>query len=480
MVNNEINILEISIEERDNILRAEEGHFLDFKSKNIKPGKLTETLSAFANTAGGELYIGIPERKRGSRRIRKWAGFPNQESANGHLQAFEEIFPLSSSFSYLFLRCGDCDGLVLKADIHKVKEIMKASDGILYIRRGAQNLPINTQQKLKQLEYNKGIVSFENEFLDTDISLIEGSSILGDLLRHLVPTSNPTDFLHKQQLVMQDKPTVAAILLFSDEPQSSLPKHCGIKILRYRTREATGDRDTLAPEIETVEGCIYDIIKETVSKVSKLVESTPVLGPGRLMPIVYPHETLHEIITNAVLHRDYSIAADIQVRIYDNRIEVESPGRLPGHITQNNILREQFARNGKIVRQISRFPNPPNKDIGEGLNTAFEAMRKLQLRIPEIFENENSVTVYIYHEPLASPEQTVLDHLKKYSSITNSEARVITGIKSENSMKQVFNRLRKEGLIELIPDRRGSMSAWRLVGKEKPQTLARQLELDWK
>jgi len=90
------------------------------------------------------------------------------------------------------------------------------------------------------------------------------------------------------------------------------------------------------------------------------------------------------------------------------------------------------------------------------------------------------VTVNIYHEPLASPEQTVLDHLKKYSSITNSEARVITGIKSENSMKQVFNRLRKEGLIELIPDRRGSMSAWRLVSKEKPQTLARQLELDWK
>ena len=90
------------------------------------------------------------------------------------------------------------------------------------------------------------------------------------------------------------------------------------------------------------------------------------------------------------------------------------------------------------------------------------------------------MTVFIYHEPLASPEQTILNYLKKSSSITNSEARAITGLKSENSMKQVFDRLRKEGLIELIPDRRGSLSAWQLIGKEKPQALAQQLELDWK
>ena len=76
------------------------------------------------------------------------------------------------------------------------------------------------------------------------------------------------------------------------------------------------------------------MIKEAVSKVVNMVESVPVLGQGRLISIKYPHETLHEIITNAVLHRDYSIAADIQVRIFDNRIEIESPGRLPGHITE--------------------------------------------------------------------------------------------------------------------------------------------------
>ena len=58
--------------------------------------------------------------------------------------------------------------------------------------------------------------------------------------------------------------------------------------------------------------------------------------------IEYPIETLHEITTNAVLHRDYSVADDIHIRIFDNRIEVESPGRLPGHVTQENILDERF------------------------------------------------------------------------------------------------------------------------------------------
>ncbi|MDV7400225.1 ATP-binding protein, partial [Arthrospira platensis SPKY1] len=105
----------------------------------------------------------------------------------------------------------------------------------------------------------------------------------------------------------------------------------------------------------------------------------------------YPKEAIHEIIANAVLHRDYSITKDIHIRIFDNRIEIESPGRLPGHVSPENILTEQLARNGSIVRIVNKFPNPPNKDVGEGLNTAFEAFRKLKLNPPEIIESESSV-----------------------------------------------------------------------------------------
>ena len=110
-----------------------------------------------------------------------------------------------------------------------------------------------------------------------------------------------------------------------------------------------------------------------------IIESIKKLG-AEFENIEYPDETLHEIITDAVLHRDYSIATDIQIRIFDNRVEIESPGKLPGYVTVKNILSSQSARNPKIVRFINKFPNAPNKDVGEGLNTAFDAMEKLRLK----------------------------------------------------------------------------------------------------
>ncbi|WP_162792596.1 ATP-binding protein [Ochrobactrum sp. 3-3] len=170
---------------------------------------------------------------------------------------------------------------------------------------------------------------------------------------------------------------------------------------------------------------------------------------------------MHELLTNAVLHRDYSIAADVQVRIFDNRVEIESPGRLPGHVTVANIAKTQFARNPKIVRLINKFKNPPNKDVGEGINTAFEAMEKLRLKKPEFLESESSLVVTLRHESLASPEQLVMEYLKDNEEITNQIARDITGIKSENTMKNVFYRLREGKQLEQVPKVKGKKHAWR-------------------
>jgi len=125
------------------------------------------------------------------------------------------------------------------------------------------------------------------------------------------------------------------------------------------------------------------------------------------------------------------------------------------------ILDTQSARNPTIVRLINKFPDPPNKDVGEGLNTAFDAMRSLRLKPPIIEETENTVLVTIRHESLASPEQIVMEYLETNEEINNRTARELTGIKSENSMKNVFLRLKDRGELEQIPDRAGSRAAWR-------------------
>ena len=461
-----IGVHEITGEQRDRILAMREGHFADVKSCRVKPAKLSETVSALANATGGELFIGVEETKKGRTKQREWQGFEDVEEANGLIQLFHELFPLGQFFSYDFLECHGEPGLILHVQVRKSRDVVEASNGHPYVRRGAQNIPIKSADALQRLRLDKGVDSFEATTIDAPIEVVSDSMAVTKFIIEVVPSSEPDPWLRKQLLIVDEKPTVAGALLFADEPQALLPKRSAIKIFRYETRDEVGTRDSLSFDPITIEGCAYDLIHAAVEKTVELIEGISVLGAKGLEPIEYPEEALHEIITNAVLHRDYSVATDVQVRIFDNRIEVESPGRLPGHITEANILSEQFARNPSVVRLINKFPNPPNKDVGEGLNTAFEAMRKLRLKDPVISEGESSVLVSIRHESLASPEEAILGWLKNHDEIGNRTVRELTGITSENAVKEVFYRLRDKGLLERTPGKRGSASTWRIPKKE--------------
>ncbi len=463
-------VSQITQEQLNKILQIKEGHFLDLKSIDIKPAKLSRSISAFANASAGDIYIGIDEDdNRQGNKIRNWRGFDDPEATNAHLQLLHEIFPDRNGYDCIFLESQEVSGLVLQFTIHKSREIVYASDGKPYIRQGAQNLPVNDPQGLDRLRLYKGINSYETQTIDVESDVIVESETIKKFITSVIPNSMPETWVKKQQLLKYGKPTIAGVLLFSDEPQAIIPKRCGIKIYRYKTKELEGTRETLAFDPITIEGCLYVQIQNSVSKIIEVVQEVSKMGKEGLESIKYPQDAIHEIVTNAVLHRDYSIVSDVQVRIFDNRIEIESPGKLPGHITVENILKEQFARNGAIVRIINKFPDPPNKDVGEGLNTAFQAMAKLRLKPPEICERENSVIVSIKHEPLASPETTIMDYLNDHQEITNKKARQITGITSEGTIKGVFYRLHRTGLIELIPGRPKCKASWCKTGTFKNQ-----------
>ncbi|GAA0263603.1 hypothetical protein GCM10010492_75820 [Saccharothrix mutabilis subsp. mutabilis] len=455
-----INKVRISAEQVEKILSLEESHFVDMKSVDVAPAKLSRTISAFANSDGGELYIGVSELKSDRKMV--WDGFRLMEDANGHISVLNDILPWGQYFSCEFLRpMRGNRGHVLHVTVQKTPEVVKASNGIPYVRRSAQNMPVQGEGELERLKRNKGVTSFESEGVPLELDWVANSEVIIGFMLEVIPTADPLAWLRKQRLIIGDRPTVAAVLLFSDEPQVALPKRSAIKIYRYRTDDAEGSRETLSGVPLTIEGCLYGQIKDAVDSTVKIIQEVEVLGVAGFESIKYPHETLHEIITNAVLHRDYGIADDVHVRIFDNRVEVESPGRLPAHITADNILRERFARNGMIVRLINKFPDPPNKDVGEGLNTAFAAMKKLQLQDPVILERDNSVVVEIRHQKLASPEKIVIDFLASATSITNEVARTLTGIGSERKVTDLFRKLRDAGAIEPAP-RDGGRFAWRL------------------
>lgn len=461
-----VDILSIEAVEALRLIETEESYFFDVKSRDVSPAKLSKTLSAFANASGGEVLIGVEEFEGADGPERSWLGFSDQEDANPIFQMMETIDPLSSTFQSSFIRCDKFEGYILQIICFKSRDIIKNTSSSVYIRRNASNLPVNGEA-LERLKYEKGIISFEDEFCDASIKDVANSECIIEFLLDVVPSGEPEIWLEKQRVVRGGRVTVAGVLLYSDGPQDILPKRSAVKILRYQTKEGA-ERDFLAFDPITIEGPIYDLIYDAVDKVKEIIDSIEKLGPKGLEPVSYPQDALHEILTNAVLHRDYSIASDVQIRIFDNRLEIESPGRLPGHVTLENIAKTQFARNPKLVRLINKFKNPPNKDVGEGINTAFEAMEKLRLKKPLFQETDSSLLVTLKHESLASPETMVMEYLVGNEEITNQIARDLTGIKSENSMKQVFYRLREAGQLEQTPKIKGKKPSWRRPTNDAP------------
>lgn len=124
------------------------------------------------------------------------------------------------------------------------------------------------------------------------------------------------------------------------------------------------------------------------------------------------------------------------------------------------------------MRLINKFPNPSNKDVGEGLNTAFLAMREMKLQPPTIEQTGGYVTVALKHEPLATPKEIIVRHLNDNIQITNRIARGLCFIGSENKMKGILQRLVKTGLIELVPGTTRYSAAYRLKKKKRVSHIA--------
>jgi ATP-dependent DNA helicase RecG len=453
---------EYTAEQESELLARTESHFLDFKRAAIKPGKLQETLVALANADGGEVVIGLDDDVSKPAAERFFA-FKNEEAANQHISTLDSLIePPIPGLSAEFIRCPTASGrLLLHLIVPKSPNIHYTSDKVCYVRKGAQNLA-QRGKAIERLVFSKGQRSFEDVPVETvRAKELARSDYMQQYLR-LVPTAQPAEiFLRKQRLTAEDQqghfagsPVItAAVLLFDDSPQAALPTKCSIKVTRLETTEEEYRREFLKGTPITIEGPLQLAIERAEEAVLRIMRGVTFNVAGRYEALRYPPVAIHEIVTNAVLHRDYAIKDDIRINIYDNRIEVISPGRLPGHITLSNILEERYARNPKIVRLLNKLPDPPNKDIGEGLETTFRSMRDARLKPPVIEELENSVRVTLRHESIASAEEQIVEYLELHGTIRNSDARRLTGIGSENAMKRIFERMRKNQLIEPVDSR---------------------------
>ncbi|GBF37932.1 ATP-binding protein [Leptospira johnsonii] len=456
--------LELSERDAIELCKRQESHFHDNKSKLIAPAKLEKIAVAFANADGGEICIGIKDEKEEEDVEKRWDGFNKIEAMNSYLQVLFNLNP-NIDLKYNILKCNARPGYILSILVEKGANVHKTSDGSVYQRYGAQCLPIKDPQKISELSFAKGASSYEDAVVKAvEPDQIVDSKELKSFLTSYSPVTDPLDFCVNQNLLSYKEwePRVAAILLFHAVPYAVLPKKCSLKISRYETKEDDPERDHLKDQF-SLEGPLYLLINMAIKKVTEILSNVSVLTPKGLKKISYPQEAIWETVVNAFIHRDYSISDDIHILIYNNRIEILSPGKLPGYVNVENILDARYSRNPKIVRTLNRYPDPPNKDMGEGLNTTFQKMKEFGLKKPEIIEDGNYVKVTLPHSPLASAMEIILEYLKFNSQISNYQARELTGIRSENQMKNEFYKLRDQGLLERVPGLEGPKAAWRLT-----------------
>jgi len=453
----------------DQFLIRDEDHFFDRKALGTSGRSIQKIAVALSNADGGEFVVGIADSKDEPIVARRWNGAAQVEDFNPQIQALSEIKPPLNNAELSILEAPGQNGLVLLVRVEKSSEVHQTADGTVYIRKGAQSLPLKEHERITELQFAKGAASFEDQIVsDTPTEEVSDGPELRRFLLEYSPKSDPLEFALNQNLVDRKtwEPRVAGILLFNASPAAVLPRKCSVKIARYETKEDDPERDHLK-SIVTSEGPLYTLIHETVRIVTETMSSIKVWSTTGLKELAYPPEAIWEIVVNAIIHRDYAISDDVQVRIFDNRIEVISPGKLPSYVSVQNILNVRYSRNSKIVRNLARYPNPPNKDLGEGLNTAFQKMKDWRLREPQIVEDGNYVKVTIPHIPLAAPTEAILEFLRHNSTITNRQARELTGIRSENLVKVEFYKLRDENLLEMVPDLKGPAAAWRLKNAKR-------------
>jgi len=439
--------------EEKSILSKEEDHFNDFKSVKISPSKFQESFVAFANADGGEIWIGVEDKRNNTERIQ---GFKSREDANDILQTvLENTKPSVENVDLEFIEFGK-KGFVLHISIPKSPKVHYTASGDCYIRLNASTVKIKGE-RITELGYAKGAYVYEKQ--PVDIAQMEDyieNSYLKNYMGRVNSTLPPETFLRKQRLITQKdetwKPNVACVLMFDEEPQATLDTRCAIKVYRLLTSDKEYKREQLKEAPRTIIGPLEIQISQAISNVNELLKDAMIEVDGEMVKLKYPSKTIHEIIVNSVIHRDYSLNDDIHIRIFDNRIEILSPGKLPGYITANNIYDERFSRNPNIVRLLHNLPNPVNHDIGEGLDTARNEMKKAGLVDPEIEELNNSVKIIIKYKRIAALEDLVLKYFEDNPNghISNKMLREMSGEDDINKVKSALQRLRRMKKIEPV------------------------------
>ncbi|NLY01869.1 MAG: hypothetical protein GXY83_37765 [Rhodopirellula sp.] len=203
------------------------------------------------------------------------------------------------------------------------------------------------------------------------------------------------------------RPTVAGLLTFGKYPQQFLPQLVITFLQFYGTTETEKTpRGERFLDNRKFEGPIPEMVTDTVNHVlASIRKSSLIEGLFRRDVPEYPEEAVREAVLNAIAHRDYSPyvrGSYIQVRLFADRLEVQSPGGLFGNVNEENLEEENSTRNSVLMRLMEDLHLVENR--GSGIRAMLEAMRRANLEPPRFEDKRTSFWVTFRNHTLMSPE----------------------------------------------------------------------------
>ncbi|WP_320668543.1 ATP-binding protein [Patulibacter defluvii] len=448
------------------LLAIGEDQWFDRKSSKIAARSLAEALCGMANADGGVIVVGLHDGavEGTDRRITQ---------RNGQMQAGVDFCVPPVHVKTELIRCINADGV----EDHLLVIAVETSDVVhattkdeVFLRIGDETRRLGFHQR-QELTYDKGQASFESRVLpevglpDVDVELLADYAAA-------IGSSDGLQVLRARGLAVDDRLTVAGALLFARNPQRALPESF-VRVLRYRGRErGSGARQQLLHD-ERLEGPIPWILGAAQATIEELQPKRRALqANGRFgeVPLIPPDAWLEGLV-NAVVHRSYSAGGDhIRVEIFDDRLEISSPGRFPGLVDlRNPEATLRFARNPRIARVCSDLHF--GQELGEGVRRIFDEMRQAGLVDPSYRQTSGSVELTLLAEPVDRElEARLPGHARAITSALREAGRLSTGEVvdllelSRPVVQRELAALREAGVIEWVgKSPRDPRAFWRIA-----------------
>ncbi|MBF1682451.1 MAG: putative DNA binding domain-containing protein [Selenomonas artemidis] len=453
---------------------AEENKYFDRKSARIRPSDLAPIISAFANADGGTIAIGVSDKMHTMEGI----NFIGEDRLNELIVAPKNCCKPMPEFDYELLDIenaqGQADRLLLLHIKKSVDYIVRTGNDSTYLRIGDKTKELKGKD-LVNLEYAKSTRNYEDE-INRDATLADLDEDLLREYRRRLGADDSTDYpvLKARGFIKtvgsREFLTNAAVLLFAKNIARFYP-NCRIRFLRYEGTTAMSGTKINISRDKSIELPLLRIVDAARGFIATQLREFTMLdvksGKFRIVP-EYPEFAWQEGLVNAVTHREYAMSGNfIKVSMYDDRLEIESPGRLPNIVTLENIRETRYSRNPRISRVMTEFGWV--RELNEGVKRIYEDMAGLFLDDPVYSEPGESLRLVLKNNivmrrmrqelyalnnvgisrwnQLDAVEQAIMAYILNRGAAGRAQLSAYVG-KSDNTVRTRLKALMEQGLLK--------------------------------